>query len=49
MNPRLQWLALFVLAAVGVAYAAYESRGPGRCAYEHTGVCNTRGPFTSVP
>jgi hypothetical protein len=43
--PKIEWLALFMLVVLAVAYAAYESRVPGPCAFEHTGSCAPRVPM----
>jgi len=44
MNPKMkiQWLAVFVLAALAVGYAAYESRAPGFCAGRYDKTCLPR-------
>lgn len=41
MNTRLQWAVLIVVVVVGIGFAAYLSRTPGHCAYDHTSAACT--------
>ena len=39
MQQRMGWIAIIVLAVCVIGYAAYASRKPGPCAFNHIGSC----------